>query len=597
MRVATAVASVLAVCCLAVLVLQAPMARPPSWGAFEPGAFVVSVAFLAILACGVAAAAGRLWIGLTLVAALSVVLAVANWLRIRQLGEPLEVNDLEYLGQPAELVSMADRQPLLLGVAGLLAVVGLCVLVLRRGPLRAPLPRSGRWLSLRALTVGLMVATLVSAAHFNRPANPVRVAYETAGVSWANWSTWDNARINGFLGALLNTMPVDAMERPEGYGEQAVAELVDDLDTGAGAVAGGDQHNLVVVLSESFADPQQLPGVSVEPDPLVHLREQAPGNTSGVLDVQYGTGTSVVEFELLTGQDTALFTPNLGAPYNRLVPGHDSYPSMVSALAGIGYRTLAVHGYHSGFYHRDEVYDAFGFDEFVRRAELPFAERVGSLGAIGDGDLFDLVVEEIEGRDEPVFAHVVTMQNHVPVDHGDFGSLDAHIDGEPAELMGQWAAGVADSDAELADLLDALEATGEPTTVAYFGDHFPTILSASALEAAGEKAHRTPLLVWSTQPGATRDVGVVRPSSVGGLLFERAGMRVPGMLALQTRLREEVGAPVPGGLVRPDGERVDVADLSPQQRRLYDEVMLAQFDLSIGERHGEAGLWRMPPVP
>ena len=102
----------------------------------------------------------------------------------------------------------------------------------------------------------------------------------------------------------------------------------------------------------------------------------------------------------------------MDTPYQMLVPQFDSYPSMVEYFEALGHRTVAVHPYNPNMYQRQQVYPAFGFDEFVDADQMSFNEQIDDNPFISDQSTFHQVLQEIETSAAPLFLNVVTMQNH-----------------------------------------------------------------------------------------------------------------------------------------------------------------------------------------
>ena len=120
--------------------------------------------------------------------------------------------------------------------------------------------------------------------------------------------------------------------------------------------------NVVVVLSEAFADLSRLKDLQVSQDTMPLTRQTMASSWSGnALANAYGTGTSGMEFEALTGQTLGLFNPQVIAPYQNFMTGLSSYPSAVGWFAAHGHTPVAVHPYHEEFYRRESVYPMLGF--------------------------------------------------------------------------------------------------------------------------------------------------------------------------------------------------------------------------------------------
>lgn len=572
---------------------------PSPWGS----SVVVGMLFVWCVLLLLLGLTGRLRVAFAVTLGASAFLAAVNAAKLSFLGEPLVPSDVDHLRTPGFLVSMLPLRSVLLGVAGLVTTVALVLWVgSRLGGRYAPVRRGHagwrRTLAARVVVVLGCAAALAHASTFNLPGNGWRAVYEGTGVEWAHWNQLRNYQYNGFVGGALYNLPTEAMGVPEGYGPETMAEIARRYAAAAEETnAGRDparlaDTNVVVVLSESLADPTRIEGLGLAEDPLVRTRELMAQHWGGdTLASFYGTGTSAMEFQVLTGQSLALFRPQLTTPYQQLVPGMADYPSAVGWLEGLGHRTVAIHPYSTEMYHRPEVYSILGFDEFVHDTTMRETGRIGRSPFISDDAAYAEVLHQLAASEEPVLAHVVTMQNHVPMAGSYPDPVEVEGAGGDAAEIGGWARGLDHSDRALPQFLESLADTGEPTVVVHFGDHYPGILGADLRAANPDQLLRTPLLVWATDDGTARDLGTTAPTAFLPLALERIGATVPPYLELLRQVDEEVGALRGEGVVLPDGREVGYDDLDAHQARLVEDLRLVQYDFSIGERFALDEMW------
>ena len=417
---------------------------------------------------------GRLWTGVGLLGTVTLVLVAVNTAKMSILTEPLVPSDRAFLTTPGFLVSMVPPGRLLLGVVAIVAVLVLPVLLGRRLARRWPRVTHGllgpaRWRALVVRVAVLLVtgALLFDTTRFNHDGNLWQRVYEGSGAEWRPYSQAMNYRENGFVGGLLYNMPIEPMARPAGYsrsGMQAVAEKY--ADRAAARNAGRDPHalddvNVVLVLSESFADPTRLKGLDVGRDPMPRTRQHIADAWGGdALASFYGTGTSSMEFQALTGQNLALFNPQIVAPYQNFLAGMASYPSAVGWFEQAGHTPIAVHPYTTEMYRRSTVYPMLGFDEFVHDSEMQEQDKVEHNTYISDESAFDEVEYQLRTHDEPVLLNLVTMQNHVPMAdwYDDPVPVSGDVDEQQAREIGGDARGMEISDAALDRFLADLRA-------------------------------------------------------------------------------------------------------------------------------------------
>ena len=171
-----------------------------------------------------------------------------------------------------------------------------------------------------------------------------------------------------------------------------------------------DAADLVIVVQcESFVDPADLPGMPLELPALEAARARA--ELSGQLLIEgFGAYTMRTEFGVLTGFGES----ELGfRRYDPFVRGAVAAPrALATRFARRGYGTQFVHPFELGFYNRDRLMPALGFETL--------AGRPAFAGAALDGPYVSdrAVAAELRARVAAVpgklFLYAVTMENHGP---------------------------------------------------------------------------------------------------------------------------------------------------------------------------------------
>lgn len=572
------------------------------------GAFYVDTAVVWLCLLLLWALVGRLWWSIGVLAAVVVPLAVANRIKIMVREEPVYPSDVDFLSEPGFLSAFVSPALLAPVLAGIALLVGGCVVIGRRLGRRYPRPsiralprRHAIRLALLRVGVLLVAATLLfQTTRFNEQGNPWRAAYELRGDHWRYWNQKTNYRSNGFLGGFLYNMPISAMGQPIRYSEEEMARIADRYTDVAERInrdrAGSmDDVNVVLVLSESFTDPTRLDGFELERDPIPRTRALMGETTSGTMLAQlYGGGTANMEFETLTGQSIALFRPQMVSPYQMLVPEHDDYPSAVGWFKAQGHEAIAVHPYMVGLYKREQVYETFGFEDFVHDTTMSETDTIDDNPYIDDRSAYAEVLDRIDTTEDPLMVNLVTMQNHIPVD----GNYDdpvgvSGIDGDQADRIGQYARGLEHSDEALAEFLADLEARDEKTIVLFYGDHLPGIYGSEVKSANddGLALYETPFFVWSSEGNTHQPMPITSPSFFLPLLYRVADAPVPPFIALLDRLYDRVSALQQGRILTSDGTETPKKSLDSESWQLLDDLRLVQFDFSIGERFALDRMW------
>jgi len=565
--------------------------------------FLLGSLVLWLLVGLVHAVVGRLRVTVAVAATATALVAVVDYEKVRVRREPLYPSDWRFIGDIGFLKDMIGPRVVLLVVAG--ALVAAVAFVASRGARRRfaaggsrerhPRSRPAQ-AALRLVTVAACLLSLGYISNFNSPGNAARGTYEALGATWMPWSQQRNYLGNGFVGGFLYNLQAPAMTRPEGYSTTELARIAARYRRAAERINrtrhpdAMEDVNVVMVLSESFSDPEALAGVHLAEDPIPFTRRLMASTTSGAMLARgYGGGTANMEFEALTGMSMSQFPPQVQVPYNALVPRYDSFPSAVQWFEQRGYRSVAIHPFTTEMYRRRDVYRTFGFDDFVYDRRMHDQSRLGHDGYICDAAAFGEVQRQIEAANDPLFVNLVSMQNHMPYpDRYDDPIEATDDDGEPLTELGQYARGLAYTDHAVSRLVRNLRRSEEKTVVVFYGDHLPGLYPDSVFEANSTRAlHETPFFVWSNFPGAVRAQPTSSPTHFVDLVLGHVGAEVSPYYALLHRLRQELPA-MDGGLLvdgRDRGIRLD--QLSPRAIRLLRDYRLVQYDLSVGERISE----------
>ena len=571
------------------------------------GTLVVYVVLLTLVCL-----TNRLWLSMGIALSLVSLVAGVNRIKLNIRSEPLYPSDIDFISQPRFLLTMVSPGWVILVVAGVALVLAGFVFAGRRADRVLPRLRrhdAPRWwwtlLAIRAVVAAVCLTLLYSTVHFNQPGNVWRGLYDADKADWRFWYQRLNYHDNGFIGGLLYNMPTTAMETPEGYSAQTMAEISDKYALVADRLNNGRQPgafkdvNVVVVLSEAFSDPTALKGFDLDHDPIARTRDTMGNSTSGTMLAQlYGGGTANMEFEALTGQSLALFEPQMNTPYQMLVPEYPGFPSAVTWFEQREHVPVAVHPYFTGMYKRAQVYDVFGFDRFVHDTTMQESSKIDDSAFISDAAAFDEVRYQIDASEAPLFVNLVTMQNHVPVD----GSYEDPIDvtgvddKDQAEKIGQYARGVEHTDTALAEFLEDIKSSGERTVIVFYGDHQPGIYGEEIEDAQDSDLalYETPFFIWDSAGQVPEALPVTSPIHFMPLLFDVVGEPLPPFYALLHELRAEVPAMEQGRFVTPEGEPRSEDALSDDARELLGDLRLVQYDFSIGERYALDRMWYDP---
>lgn len=322
------------------------------------------------------------------------------------------------------------------------------------------------------------------------------------------------------------------------------------------AASSGKMPNIIVIMSESFWDVDNLEGaVELSPNPMDAYHKLAEKCISGYTAVNtYGGGTNTTEFEFLTGLNAMSFS-DLSDYYGVLyAKEQDSFASYLRAL---GYSTMALHPYNGSFWCRDTGYYNMGFDAFYDR--MDFENREIYHGYLSDHALTQEIIDRFQEQKQadskkPVFSFSVSIQNHVydlkyavetPDDtYSKSTSItytNEEIDSQTQLDMEEYVNGIAETTKALEELIAYFEEYEEDTMILFFGDHAPsfaTTLYNSADIEENSSLYRTPYLIWTNYKNDYPSYGDMNVAYLSSVLIEYLGLPKPQQYYVNSYLRQ-----------------------------------------------------------
>lgn len=381
---------------------------------------------------------------------------------------------------------------------------------------------------------------------------------------------------NGFLLNFTVALRYSAVDKPEGYSDQVVLELMERYPALAGDDSATRPTNIVVIMNESFADFSIFDSFEPSEDPLPFLHSLSENTIKGWMYAPVtGGGTASVEFEYLTGFST-LFQPPHTVAYQLYV--EENMPSLAALAGSEGYETTAFHPYKSSGWNRVLAYDYLSFDHQMYEEDVKNGWYIRHY--VSDQSGYETIFKST-GREDSTFFFNVTMQNHSGYAQG-WKNLERTIK-LPSNLKQadttaeQYFALVKESDLALEQLLGYYAASEEPTLVVFFGDHQPPLKNAFYEELYGKKlSERTtgevlqqyavPFFLWANYDIEERQDVVISPNYLGVLTAQVAGLPLTGYMNFLSQMYEELPAITPVGLVTGDGDFVKKSGLDEGQQ-------------------------------
>ncbi|HRR76020.1 MAG TPA: sulfatase-like hydrolase/transferase [Ruminococcus sp.] len=276
---------------------------------------------------------------------------------------------------------------------------------------------------------------------------------------------------NGFFTFLVQTASenfANRLKEPEDYTKDHIKQILNINVEDDNDFNGGKKPNVIVVMSESWADFRIFDQLDINEDVYKYFDEACEeGHGGRIITPTYASWTVRSEFELMFGLPVrGLYDPNM--PQRELADR--TLPAMAQYYDSWGYNTAYVHPFQANFYSRNKIYPRFGFKNMIFHDDYDgttdFTVDVDHYGTyVDDKSIFDQLVDLVKTSDDPIYIHTTTMQNHQPYNQGE--DPDAEFDNYL-----QW---IQHSNEGLHTFLEDLKKIDEPTLVFFVGDHFPSL--------------------------------------------------------------------------------------------------------------------------
>lgn len=548
---------------------------------FILGSFVLLL-FLLFL-CSLA---GSFALGSFLYAITIGILGFANYQKMFYRSEPIYPDDLKMITEFGLLREMIGTVPFLFII--LVAAVGL--FFFGRAIYKSRL-LSKKMQIIRITGFVVTLLLLIYVSNFNSQNNFLRKAYDRTAL-WIPYSQKMNYYNTGFMGGFLYNLKVEAMDKPDNYSKKTIEEITTkytDTIQESNADTQEEQPNIIFVMSESFSDPQNLTGVTVNKDPLKDYYDIAKTTYSGkMLSQNYGGGTANIEFEALTSFSMELFNPQMTTPYTMLIPKMTEIPSIVSLLKGQDYQATAIHPYNTTMYKRKDVYKTFGFDRFISEDTMTYKEKKQKNPYISDESAYKEVLDLLKDENEPQFVHLVTMQTHMPYsDKYPTTEYSSQSLGNKTAID-RYMQDVAYSSEALKQFTTDLKDVKRRTLVVFWGDHLPSIYSDKIKADNDEvRMHETEFLMYDNQEklsGRNTHDALISPFYFAPTLFEQSNIQMTGFYQLLSELEKQIPA-FEKGFYYKDKQWSKTLSLNKTQQDLYDDYRLIQYDIVSGENY------------
>ncbi len=289
----------------------------------------------------------------------------------------------------------------------------------------------------------------------------------------------------GFLQGIYYFYLKDNVTSPDTYLKEEAIALLENTEYNENNT--WDKPNVVIILSESLSDANNLENIEFDTDLLSNIRSYQNGENTQSFNLfvpSYGGASVNSEFEILTGANLSFFNTGY-IPYTQLYNDENGpyLPNLIKEFNNNDYTTKYITAWSSDSYKSGYVYDLFEVDEKIYRKDLEDPIIKGDY--VADLYMMDVIIDELTNKeeDEKKFLFVATGQNHMPCSEDRYEEYDINVKSsdyskEDTALLRCYAQGVYDADKELKRLYDEVLKLDEPTIIALYGDHLPYMVNS-----------------------------------------------------------------------------------------------------------------------
>lgn len=538
----------------------------------------------------------RLWLTVLVFSVTFITLGFANYQKLMLREEPLLPLDFSNVTALPEIVQMIGIQNIVFILLGIIVILGVTLFAQKN-------LFSGKIFKL-PFRVVLAVVTLFVLSSLTTALGDFRYASErTMSMKLLKNLDYEphpeglkyNYNRNGPVLAFASMLKVETMKKPQNYSQDTLLKLQEKYQKRAVELNQNRQKTIkdqtvVYILSESFADPRNVPSIQIDKEPIPYIKSIMEETTSGHLfSMGYGGGTANIEFEALTSLSMDNFSPALTSAYLFLFPDHNDLPSVTRLFD----TTTAIHPYTASTYKRDRAFEFLGFDNFYHEGSkrpLKYQEKLENHIYISDDSAFKETLNQIRSVDGGQFIQLTTMQNHTPYDEGIYENkfkVKGYLDDDSIQKIETYTQGIHYTDEALKQFIKEIDKMDKPVTVVFYGDHLPGIYNGDAVadDKVHNLLHQTNYFIYSNQPSKNISKKYVTANMFTPMLLDQLNQQVTPYYALMTEVYQKLPGMELQKVMNDQGEYMLEKDLTKEQKELIEEYRLIQYDITAGKKY------------
>lgn len=535
----------------------------------------------------------KLSIGVGTAGALSVAVHSVHYFKLSLRGEPFFPWDIFQIKEAADIVGDVKIEFTGEFWSGILYVIAFIIgAVILDIFFRYPKPAKYYFRLIAGVGMGVCLYFFTTGVILNAP------LMADHGIQLITWDEVGSYNNGGFFVTFMQNAENMIVEEPSDYNENTVKSITDGYTK-----KDGKTPNIICIMSEAFVDTDQWTALEFEREITPVLNELRETSLTGmVLTPSYGGGTSISEYEVLTG-NSASYLPQGTVPYMQYV--NEKTDSYASFLKDLGYSTVAIHPYKPDFWSRNKAYPLMGFDKFISMDDFKDPTTHRWQKYISDMDMTEMIISEYESakNEGPFFAFCVSMQNHASYSGSDYGDNTIHLTGnipgisdEVKGALESFATGAYLADEALGALVEYFENVDSETVIIFFGDHQPHVgnvnLSDLGLtspdnpDALNTKlTYTTPYVIWKNFGESSSETADISMYQLLPYATEKLGLSRPAYFEYLSDLRDILPGHTNIVALMPDGTAA--SQMTEDQKKLSREHWLVQYDMMFGSKYSK----------
>lgn len=548
----------------------------------------------------------KYWLSINLVVLFNLIFFFANKAKVEARQEPILPSDLSELTAINQLTHMVSPV-LLFGVTiAMIIIIILAITLDYKKPVKLHY-------DYRQMTIYLLLLPiLLISSYFWNTNQAMNNLLHGLDDEPTFYSQLDGARKNGPIVQFLNNVHAQIMDEPNGYNKNAIQNIVKQYNLTAANINKNRTNNIsdqtiIFNLSESFADPNRVPGVHLKQTPIPYINSLKSKTTSGLMiSSGYGGGTANMEWMSLTGHNLGSLFPTLSIPYTQLVPRQKHVYSIVNNFN----HAVGIHPFYGTFYSRIANYKKYGFNQFYyigSQNKIKHQKRIDNSQYLSDYTAYDNVMDELNRYHKGQFINLMTMQNHQPYDQHSYNNLKQFApvnisNGTNVDSLNDYVTGLHYTDMALKQFINKIDKINRPITILFYGDHLPGGIYGNDMTVDNLPLHETDYFIYSNKfarehgsKNLTTNQKVVDPNDFMAMILEQTNSKVNWYQALLTNMYHQLPAVAANPnitdekaksrneFVDQNKQLVSYKSLSAKQKQLWHDYQLIQYDMLAGK--------------